>query len=139
MERGHSENAPDLNNGKEISMFSPDSSPSGQERRSSQRVPLDVPYFVTISPEDEKEEDVPALLIDLSLGGSQLGFSPATRGITNWLGHRVRLLGLPKEVCNRNGECAGAITWMSRERCGVRFETPLQLTDEQIMAILAEL
>lgn len=118
-------------------MSAPNVASDPQDRRSSPRVPLDAPYFVTISL--GKENDAPALLLDLSLGGAQLAFSPAAFKVTGWLGQQVRIRGLPGNIDTGALGLPGTLSWISEERCGLRFDTPLPLSEEALEDIVADL
>ncbi len=113
-------------------------SQKGRERRVYPRVPLDAPFFVTLRKSDG--EETPSLMVDFGRGGVQLALPPGTPASFHfWLSHHVHVFGLPEAIaCSREG-CKGMITWVSAERCGVRFEIPLSLSDEEICLILKSL
>lgn len=108
------------------------------DRRNSLRVPIDVPFFVSIQ-KNPGNEEVPALLVDCGRGGVQLAFSPASDNIAGWLGCQVRVDGLPLILDAMGTGYEGIITWMSIERCGVRFHTPLPVSDQCIQALADDL
>lgn len=115
-----------------------DSADSYADRRNSLRVPIDVPFFVSMQKIPGNHE-VPALLVDCGRGGVQLAFSPASDDIAGWLGCEVRVDGLPLILDAMGAGYAGIITWMSIERCGVRFHTPLPVSDQCIQALADDL
>ncbi|MDL2207746.1 PilZ domain-containing protein [Desulfovibrio sp. OttesenSCG-928-M16] len=109
-------------------------SQSYANRRSSLRVPIDVPFFVSMQ-KSMGREDIPALLVDCGRGGVQLAFSPASGGVASWLGSEVRIDGLPLLLDTQGTGFMGTITWVSSERCGVRFHVPLPVSDKTIAAL----
>lgn len=113
-------------------------SQSVKERRVSPRVPLDAPFFVTLRRSDGPE--LPALVVDLSRGGVQLALPPdASENFHAWLSCQVTVLGLPPLVGFCGSGCAGMICWISMERCGVRFDTPLSVSDASLRAVIMSL
>jgi len=120
------------------SMSADTDSQSGSERRIYPRVPLDAPYFVTLRRDDGVE--VPALVVDLGCGGIQAALPPgSSENLRTWLSHQVVVAGLPEPVqCDGFGY-TGAITWVSAERCGVRFLSPLAVSDEELETLIRSL
>ncbi|MDL2317369.1 PilZ domain-containing protein [Desulfovibrio sp. OttesenSCG-928-A18] len=108
-----------------------------QERRAHLRVPLDVPVLVTARLDDE--HNMIAMLVDCGRGGVQLAFSPATRALPDILGRRIAVLGLPPALQPMQRHFTGMITWVSHERCGVRFEKPLPLNEDELVRITRSL
>jgi len=113
-------------------------SQSGSERRIYPRVPLDAPYFVTLRRDDGVE--IPALVVDLGRGGIQATLSPGfSEDFRTWLNHQVVVAGLIEPVqCDDSGY-KGVITWVSAEHCGVRFQPPLPVSEEELEAIIRSL
>lgn len=107
---------------------------SAQERRSYPRVPLDTPFFVTLKREKAHEE-LSAVLVDCSQGGVQLALPPSSEPLFDWLGLRVLILGLPSPMDPPRLGCSGSVSWVSEERCGIRFSQPLALSDEALIAL----
>lgn len=107
------------------------------ERRARPRVPLDVPFFVTVRLADGSQ--CPALLVDCGRGGVQLAFSPTEEGVGGLLNQEMLLLDLPKGLKADPDGCPGLVTWVSAERCGVRFDLPLALTDEELRVVAESL
>jgi len=113
-------------------------SQSGRERRVHLRVPLDAPCFVTLRRDDGLE--VPTLLVDFGRGGIQAALPPSSsENFRTWLSHQVDVVGLPGPLyCDGSGY-PGVISWVSAERCGVRFSQPLSLADEELYTIIESL
>lgn len=111
---------------------------SGSERRVYQRVPLDAPFFVTLRRSDGAE--IPALMVDFGRGGVQVALPPGTpASFHSWLSCQVVVLGMPEPIeCGRAG-CKGMVSWVSAERCGVRFEPPLSLSEQELRNIVKSL
>ena len=110
-------------------------SQSGRERRIFLRVPLDAPCFVTLRRDDGVE--VPALMVDFGRGGIQVALSPgASENFHAWLSHQLAVVGLPEPLqCDGSGY-KGTVSWVSAERCGVRFLPPLPVSDEELETII---
>ncbi|MDR1360550.1 MAG: PilZ domain-containing protein [Deltaproteobacteria bacterium] len=108
------------------------------DRRKFARVPLDSPYFVNFRFHDGAAET--ALLADLGLGGLQLAFAP-TRNIQreNFLGRSVSVDSLPIALPPEEQKLTGTVSWVSPQRCGVRFQTPLCLSETELVIALAAL
>jgi hypothetical protein len=106
------------------------------DRRKFARVPLDLPCFVTFRFDNGSVET--ALLADLGLGGLQLAFAP-TREIQreNFLGRAVSIDPLPIPLPMEGKELPGIISWVSPQRCGVRFQTPLCVSETELVIALA--
>ena len=113
-------------------------SQSGINRRMYPRVPLDAPFFVTLRRDDGME--VPALMVDLGCGGIQAALPPgSSEDFRAWLRHQVAVVGLPEPVrCDGSGH-TGTIHWVSAECCGVRFQPPLPVSDEELETIIRSL
>ena len=111
-----------------------------EERRIFLRVPLDAPSFVILRRDDGVE--IPALMVDFGRGGIQAALSPgSSENFHTWLSHQVAVVGLPEPVqCDGLGY-KGIISWVSAERCGVRFQPPLpdSVSDEELYAIIRSL
>ena len=103
------------------------------ERRMRPRGPLDAPYFVSVRLESGHE--CPAMLIDCGRGGVQLAFSPSEEHVGNLLNRELMILGLPKGLGADPDGVPGTVTWAGPERCGVRFERMLTLTDQQLQTV----
>ena len=113
-------------------------SQSGRERRIYPRVPLDAPYFVSLRRSDGVE--VPALMVDFGRGGIQAALPPgSSESFRDWLNYQVVVLGLPESAHYDSSGYRGYITWVSVERCGVRFQPPLAVSDEELDAIIESL
>jgi hypothetical protein len=91
---------------------------------------------VTFRFDDESVEA--AMLADLGLGGLQLAFAPA-RNIQreNFLGRTVSIEPLPSPLLKAGKELPGTISWVSPQRCGVRFQTPLCVSETELVIALA--
>ena len=108
------------------------------ERRRIARVPLDVPFFVTV--QLDSGEQYRAMLVDCGRGGVQLAFSPTENsGMDALLNQPLILLGLPQELGVAPDGCPGMVIWVSPERCGVRFDVALTLTDEELAEVTGTL
>jgi len=113
-------------------------SQSGRERRIFPRVPLDAPCFVTLRRDDGVE--VPALMVDFGRGGIQAALSPGTsENFCAWLSHQVAVLGLPEPLQCDGAGYKGIVNWVSAERCGVLFQPPLSVSDEELDTIIRSL
>ena len=108
------------------------------DRRAHARVPLDAPYFVTIQRGDSDME-TPALIVDCGRGGLQLALSPVEGETYEWLSHSVVIHGLPQVMDNTGKGCPGMVSWVSAERCGVRFVPPLPVSDEELLEVVGNL
>ena len=118
--------------------MSVDTEKSGRERRIYQRVPLDAPCFVTLRRDDGVE--VPAMMVDFGCGGIQAVLSPgSSESFRDWLNHLVAVIGLPEFAHYDGSNYQGDITWVSAERCGVRFHPPLTVSEEELEAIIESL
>jgi hypothetical protein len=108
------------------------------DRRRFARVPLDAPQFVTLRLEGGTAEKV--LLIDLGRGGLQISFAP-TRDIqgTGFLGRAVSVDALPAALSMEGENLPGIISWVSAQRCGIRLQTPLAVSDAELVIALAAL
>jgi hypothetical protein len=108
------------------------------DRRKFARVPLDAPYFVALRFDNGPKET--ALLADLGRGGLQLSFAPG-RDIQgeNFLGRAVFIDALPVTLPVEGKNLPGTITWVSPQRCGVRFQTPLNVSEAELVIALAAL
>ncbi len=95
------------------------------ERRSHLRVPLDSPNFIKlrISP----SVSFTLILTDISNGGAQLTLPPNNASMPTMLGMHISMLGLPASVDKNGKGINGIVSWLSPERCGIQFSTPLQL------------
>lgn len=108
------------------------------ERRIYTRVPLDAPFFVTLQRGDGPE--LPALLVDFGRGGLQLALPPGTsENFFGWLNQAVMISRLPDSIDGCCTNCCGFISWVSQERCGVRFEKPLTISDDALENIVKTL
>ena len=108
---------------------------SGAERRTSSRLPIDVPVFFEITLHTGAL--VPALLKDISAGGLQAGLS-STAGLKFSLGMEVLLLALPPAIDDTGFGLAAVVSWQSPERLGLRFHKPLPLTEDDVQAIIRD-
>lgn len=102
------------------------------ERRVYPRVPLDAPFFVTLRIQDSRQTQ--ALLVDCGRGGVQLALSPEEADVPHLLSAEVRILGLPSMLDPTSAGLPGSISWVSAERCGVRFTPPLTLSEAVLQA-----
>lgn len=107
------------------------------ERRTRPRVPLDTPFFITVRMENG--DQCPAMLVDCGRGGVQLAFSPAEDRVGSLLSQELVLLDMPKGLGADPDGCAGVVTWVSPQRCGVRFDELLALTDQELTAVAKKL
>lgn len=108
------------------------------EKRSHNRVPLDIPLFILLQTEEALE--LPVQLLDCSRGGVRLAFAPKDeKRSREMLNSRVRLMHLPKSMDPIDLGRSGLVAWTSSGRCGVRFDNPLQLTDGEIREVSREL
>ena len=103
------------------------------ERRTRPRVPLDAPYFVSVRLENGYQ--CPAMLIDCGRGGVQLAFSPSEDHLGNLLNQELMILSLPEGLGADPDGQPGRVTWAGPERCGVRFDRMLSLTDQELLAV----
>ena len=107
------------------------------ERRVCPRVPLDAPFFVTVRLENGQQ--CSAMLVDCGRGGVQLAFSPVEGMVNSLLSQELLVLNLPKGLGTDPDGCPGVVTWVSPQRCGVRFDRALSLTDEELAAVAGSL
>ncbi|MDR2487953.1 MAG: PilZ domain-containing protein [Desulfovibrio sp.] len=108
------------------------------ERRSLLRVPLEVPFFVIVCLHDGYR--CTAILADCGRGGVQLAFSPSLEDkLATLLGQELILLDLPEGLRTDPDGCSGVVTWVSPQRCGVRFNQVLSLTDEELTRVASSL
>ncbi len=108
------------------------------EKRVYGRVPLDTPFFAVLRTEDGAEFSVQ--LIDCGRGGVQLAFSPAETRTLDIVNNGVLLLGLPLPAQEKGHlGVAGFVAWVGAGRCGVRFDRPLSLTDDEIKQVTERL
>jgi hypothetical protein len=110
---------------------------SYEERRAHPRVPLDAPFFVTLLVEESKKTS--ALLVDCGKGGLQLALSPAESALANLLSASVLILGLPRQLDGLGEGLSGSVSWISAERCGVSFTSPLSVSDDSLLAFTKNL
>ena len=84
--------------------------------------------------------EIPALMVDLGCGGIQAALPPgSSENFHTWLSHRVVVLGLPEPIqCGGVGH-KGTVSWVSAERCGVRFQSLLPISEEELCAIISSL
>ena len=108
------------------------------ERREFLRVPIDAPHFISVI--FDEGESIVTLLVDISRGGLQVAFPPHQPvGEEIFLGRTVRVTELPGSVEQASGNVgglSGTISWVSPQRCGVRFFSPLELGDEELAALV---
>lgn len=109
---------------------------SEAEVRTHPRVALDMPFFVTVSLEGASHS---ALLANCSQGGIQIVFAPGKGTASQFLGKMTRITGLPGIMDPGNNGCMGMALWATGDRCGIRFLTPLDVSDEQLAAFLRNL
>ena len=108
------------------------------DRRRFARVPLDAPQFVALRLDDGTADKV--LLIDLGRGGLQISFGP-TRDVQgkDLLGRAVSVGFLPAALLLESEDLPGVVSWVSDQRCGVCFLTPLTVSDAELVIALAAL
>jgi hypothetical protein len=107
------------------------------EKRSYKRVPLDLLYFITLKLDDGCE--VGLQLVDCGRGGLQLGFPADKEPAGGLLNRPVTALGLPPAL-NPDGQgIPGVVVWVRAGRCGLRFDTPLSLSDEALQEFACNL
>ena len=108
------------------------------ERRQFLRVPIDAPHFVSIAIDGGAA--TLTLLVDISRGGLQVAFPPNQAVEEELFLGKAALIGqLPGsvELASGNAEgLRGVVSWVSPQRCGVRFEQALELGDEELAALL---
>lgn len=104
-----------------------------EDRRSFPRVPLDAPHFVTLQRNGGKAD---VMLVDLSRGGAQLALAPSENNLPYWLGEEALLLGLPPNIDKDGLGYRCVVSWLRPERCGVRFQPPLCMEEEELLAAL---
>lgn len=103
-----------------------------KERRTFPRVPLDAPVFVTLSVQNQEARH--ALLVECSRGGMQLVLAPEN-ALPEMLNASVLILGLPPSLDASGSGLPGSISWASAERCGIRFHSPLTLSEAVLQSI----
>lgn len=103
------------------------------ERRIGPRVPLDPPVFVAILL--ESGESCTAQLVNCSRYGLQLAFPPGEDIASSLLKQRMTIMGLPEKLNVDPEGCPGEIIWVSPHRCGVRLDTPLNVTEELLLTL----
>lgn len=109
-----------------------------QEKRDYQRVPLDIPLFVTLKTADNRE--LPVQLLNCSRGGVQLVFAPKDENYSlEMLNSFVSLLHLPRPMDPTAAGRVGRVAWVASGRCGVRFDEPLLITEGEIKEVAEEL
>ncbi len=75
------------------------------------------------------------MLIDCGRGGVQLAFSPAEESVSQLLNQELIVLNLPQGLGADPDGCPGVVSWVSLQRCGVRFDQMLFVTDEELRAV----
>jgi c-di-GMP-binding flagellar brake protein YcgR len=107
------------------------------ERRNYNRVPLDMPYFVLLRVLDEGEHAMQ--LRDCSRGGLQLAFPPGEKIHRDLLNKAVTVLHLPLAMDPESAGLTGFVVWLRQDRCGVRFDDILTLSDEGLLRLSTSL
>lgn len=105
------------------------------ERRLFPRVPLDIPVFIRMRLKTGEEQKV--LLVDVSCGGMQIALPAHGEGGSALLGKAVDLLDLPAALDAAPAGKGGSVTWVSPQRCGIRFDEPISLAEGDAMALFA--
>ncbi len=101
------------------------------ERRRHPRVPLDTPYFAELVLADGGRFTV--MLVDAGRGGLQLAFGEQSP--VGLLGFSVTLRNLPPVLDPEGRGISGKVTWLSPQRCGVRFSEVLDIPEDQLIAV----
>jgi len=105
-----------------------------KEKRSCNRIPLDIPLFIILKTEDSQE--LPVQMLDCGRGGMRLAFAPKdekySRGM---LDNRVYLMHLPKGMDPVDRGKAGKVAWTGGGRCGICFDAPLMLSDGEMREV----
>ena len=102
------------------------------DRRTSLRIPLDVPCLLTLVLDGER---CPAMLIDISAGGVHLALSPGPGG-DKLLVHTTTVF---KDVPGGLGSVlegrTGLVAWVADRHCGIRLDDAISLSVDEIMAL----
>lgn len=99
------------------------------ERRSSPRVPLDSPIFITLRINEATE--CPCLVKDFSLGGAMIALPPG-KGGTVAEGDHVSITELSQKQCSPMQNIHGLVQWVKGEHFGVSFTSPMTISQEEL-------
>lgn len=110
---------------------------NSSERRVYTRIPIDVPIFASLTL--ETGQVLPALLADISKGGVQLALSPGMYDQDSLLGMEAVITELPGDLAPLLVGQHAYICWVSPQRCGIRFHTPLDVPEDVIKDMAASL
>lgn len=103
------------------------------ERRVYERIGVDAPVVCQIV---VGTWSTPVLLKDISRGGVQVEIGPGKVFDKSLLGQAVTFSTLADELTERVDGVLGVISWLSKERLGIRFDTPLSLTQAELQSII---
>lgn len=107
------------------------------ERRAHSRLLIDIPVLTGLKLANGRV--LPAMLVDVSRGGIQLALSPETFNPEAILGNDAVITELPGELSMLVSNKCAFICWVSSQRCGLRFYTPLAEDEEYIKTLTATL
>jgi hypothetical protein len=93
------------------------------DRRASPRIPLDVPFLLTLVV--DKNLPVPVMLTDISMHGMQLTLPPGSSSLSCSVQAIVYLKDFPEELARFLDGITGSIAWLTEQQCGVRLDSPL--------------
>ncbi len=101
------------------------------ERRTTPRIPLDMPYVLTLV--IEGGQSLPVMLTDISIGGMKLTLPPAATGTELINNTRVSVKDFPPQVARELDGSTGTIVWVVRNQCGIHLDKPISCPLELIV------
>lgn len=103
---------------------------NAEERRIYSRITIDIPVFITVTFDSTHELQV--LLADFSKGGIQLILSPGSCDSETLIGAEAVINECQGDLSSLLIEKKGFVCWVSPQRCGIRFYTPLLISENAI-------
>ena len=100
------------------------------ERRASPRIPLDVPFLLTLILDGGTS--VPVMLTDISMHGMQLTLPPGGAAFDCSVNTAVSLKDFPDTLAEFLDGITGCVAWLTEHQCGVRLDAPLPRPAEVI-------
>ena len=103
------------------------------ERRLSKRVLLDMPYFFTVRIDESAPFKV--MLTDISTSGAKIVLPPACAILGVPGKSRVYFMDFPSEL-EVFRSISGYVIWTGDEHLGIMFDNPLEISLEELSAII---
>ena len=103
------------------------------ERRTCPRIPLDVPCLLNLVIENAAV--YPAMLTDISRGGLQLALPPEVIPTVLAMHASIALQDVSDPANELLEGATGRIAWVAHRHCGIRLDTELTLSDDNMMHI----